>query len=801
MLLAGAGARAGPTRVPHWLFTAHPATCALEPVGLVWYSDRLLDMALDLLRRERANDMGRRKLNEVDGAVGGSPWGGGTGARSRSPPSAATLCIRWSFAAPLALAPVSSAIAGRPPRTRATVAVGAASTAVAPCMSRSLAVADVLAMAKVVVGVGGRDEEQHARARAVARVAIETHWKATTAAGAGVLHAPVGSGTRLPAALRALAVDAGTRAAAQSHAVGSYLLSTLYTCMLPARLRSALGVFFTPPPVVDRLLDLVEVAGVDWRTVRAVDPAAGGGAFLTPLTERIVAAYTADGATPADILDAVARQVRGIEIDPFSAWMSAVFLEIAVWPLCERAQRRMPTLIVTRDALTVDAAWPAGATLVIGNPPYGKVTPSAAHRARYGRSLFGHAHLYGMFMDLAVQLSAPGAVIGLVTPTSFLGGQYFKQLRHVLATEAPPVTIDFVTDRAGVFADVLQETALSVFTVGRARREVQVSVLTASNLAEPCAVTAVGRVPLPTCADTPWLLPRQPDDVALVSHVARMPHRLADAGYRVSTGPLVWNRHRDQLTARRTRGAIPLLWADVILPAGVFCDAPTESARPAWITVRRDQAHLVTREPGVLVQRTTAKEQRRRLVAAVLDDALLRQYGGVVLENHVNLVRPVGPAAPSDGPAISVHAIAAVLNSEAADRVFRCISGSVAVSAYELEALPFPAPTTLRQLDTLLACHAPSTRSRPSSVAPTARRHRDPARVAAACRPVARDSSTAGADLPGGHGQPDVVRARHGRQDRVRDALHRRSRGERALPASESGHPHDGCTGRTHERC
>jgi hypothetical protein len=34
--------------------------------------------------------------------------------------------------------------------------------------------------------------------------------------------------------------------------------------------------------------------------------------------------------------------------------------------------------------------------------------------------------------------------------------------------------------------------------------------------------------------------------------------------------------------------------------------------------------------------------------------------------------------------------------------VFRCISGSVAVSAYELNALPLPDPEQIMQLDSLL---------------------------------------------------------------------------------------------------
>ena len=57
------------------------------------------------------------------------------------------------------------------------------------------------------------------------------------------------------------------------------------------------------------------------------------------------------------------------------------------------------------------------------------------------------------------------------------------------------------------------------------------------------------------------------------------------------------------------------------------------------------------------------------------------------MENHLNMVRPM-----VEKPAVSLRVIAAFLNSEVVDAAFRCISGSVAVSATELEALPLPSP-------------------------------------------------------------------------------------------------------------
>ena len=60
------------------------------------------------------------------------------------------------------------------------------------------------------------------------------------------------------------------------------------------------------------------------------------------------------------------------------------------------------------------------------------------------------------------------------------------------------------------------------------------------------------------------------------------------------------------------------------------------------------------------------------------------------------MVRPVGR--PNVSPAL----LAAVLNSKVVDQVFRCISGSVAVSAFELEAVPLPAAADMTALEPLL---------------------------------------------------------------------------------------------------
>jgi adenine-specific DNA-methyltransferase len=57
-------------------------------------------------------------------------------------------------------------------------------------------------------------------------------------------------------------------------------------------------------------------------------------------------------------------------------------------------------------------------------------------------------------------------------------------------------------------------------------------------------------------------------------------------------------------------------------------------------------------------------------------------------------------------PAVSIDVLSAFLNSEATDRMFRCLSGSVAVSAYEIESLPLPGKEQLTKLKRLVSRNA-----------------------------------------------------------------------------------------------
>ena len=494
-----------------------------------------------------------------------------------------------------------------------------------------------------------------------------------------------------------LAHTIGNAAALLPVADAGYLVGLLYTGMMPDRFRADRGAYYTPPALCERLLDLATEAGVDWRTARVLDPACGGGAFLAPVARRM--AESLAGCRPNVALESIHRRLMGFELDPFAAWMSQVFLDVTLRRFWSEAAFTIQPVVHVCDSLEQPPP-PEPFDLVVGNPPYGRVKLPPRLRAKFKRSLFGHANRYGVFTDLALRFARPGGVVGYVTPTSFLAGEYFKALRGLLGREAPPVSIDFIETRTGVFADVLQETLLAVYRRRGAPRRGQVHFIS-PRVDGSIETTAAGSFRLPVQPAHPWLVPRTPAQTDLLRRVHDLPCRLADYGYTVSTGPLVWNRHKSSLRDRPGRGRYPLVWAESVRPDGVFeFRAEKRNHKPYFQPTPRE-SWVVTDSPCALVQRTTAKEQRRRLIAAELPASFIDEHGAVVVENHLNMVRPLNGA-----PSVSPAALTALLNSNVVDQVFRCLNGSVAVSAYELQALPLPSPEDMQEIESLIASHA-----------------------------------------------------------------------------------------------
>lgn len=541
--------------------------------------------------------------------------------------------------------------------------------------------------------VAGPDPAGNLPGSALAVLAAVPAWWAARAAAAKLsgswLDVSHALAAPLPEGVQGTKPDGSVSFAASAHDVGS-----AYVAALSPQVRARHGRHYTPRVLADELWAMARRAlglrrGSAQRLPGLVrDPACGAGALLLPPLREHVAAVR--GIDPQVAIAGLPHVIGGVDTDPAAVWLANVLMAAESLPLLAavpaRRRRPFPALIRLGDGLQRNEL---GASAIVMNPPYGRVRLTPEDRARFAPTLYGHANLYGLFLAAALESLDERGVIAAVVPTSFTSGLYFRNLRAVLAKTAPLTEAAFVVDRGGVFAGVLQETCLAVFSRRQARRT---TIASLNGMR-----TSVAQVRSPR-GDGPWLLPRQSDDAPLAAAAVAMPLNLTAAGWRVSTGPLVWNRRSRDLYPEPGPNRVPVLWAADLDGGRLHRDRVRDHLRYLELRVPSDRAVMMLTEPAVLVQRTTAPEQSRRLVATELTADVLSAWGGaVVVENHVNVVRP----ATAIPPLLDQTALNRVLATRTLDRVVRCLSGSVAVSAYELESLPLPSAEVLGMWNSL----------------------------------------------------------------------------------------------------
>jgi adenine-specific DNA-methyltransferase len=524
--------------------------------------------------------------------------------------------------------------------------------------------------------------------RALAVLATVPGWWARRAAEAGLRGACLDVSFAL-ATQAPVDVAAASRTEARTDLLDATPeeLGNAYVTALDPAVRGHAGCHYTPTRLAKELWEQAQ-ASVGGRVEGLVfDPACGAGALLLPPLRSWLGAC--DPAQPELALAGVATALAGCDLDEPAVWLGNIALAsilLSWWVQVSPSERApLPALLHVGDGLHAHEQLAAA---VLMNPPYGRIRLDEHERFRWSNAVYGHANRYGLFMAAGAARLKQGGVLGALVPAGWLGGSYFRRLRAHLAATAPLHRITFVRERTDVFATgVLQETLLATFVRGEQPPDVRCDGLAVNGHGSR---VFIGTVNPPRLPDQPWPLPREAADVPLVRRAADLRARLPDYGWKVSTGPLVWNRAKDRISARRRDGSVKIVWAADLEGGRPRRARVRESQR--WLHLRPgDDCTLVLDRPAVLVARTTAPEQPRRILAAELDTRCLEQWGGrVVVENHVNVLTCVDPESP-----LSAWLLMALLGSVAFDRLYRCLTGSVAVSAYELSAMSLPDRSTL----------------------------------------------------------------------------------------------------------
>jgi adenine-specific DNA-methyltransferase len=402
------------------------------------------------------------------------------------------------------------------------------------------------------------------------------------------------------------------------------------------------------------------------------------------------------GQVPAQACADVLEQLKGIEIDAGLARISAALVKRMVrreWDLDVDTSE----LVLCANALTVTL--PGSFDIAIGNPPYSKVWRKGAKEAQAlaGRAdLGGHTNLYALFVIRALDWLRPGGGLAFVLPTSFVAGPYFAGLREEILDRAEVVRLDLHQQREDLFLDATQDVCLLVLRRNHPNRPAESRPYTLG------VIDAAGKRRVLGTADTPaggepWSLPVPAMEPGAAHHqlVATAPEAtIADYGYRMRVGKIVPTREGDRLYSDPAPGRLPVLWASDVRPDGSFAfQSGTRTSDAAWYAPL-DPAKVPYASFGrsVLVQRTSNRDQQRRLNAAAITPEFAAKHAerGYVAENHVIVIEPI----PGE-VAVAPEVLAALLNSAVINRRFSAVSGSFSVSARLLARLALPAADAL----------------------------------------------------------------------------------------------------------
>ena len=341
--------------------------------------------------------------------------------------------------------------------------------------------------------------------------------------------------------------------------------------------------------------------------------------------------------------------------------------------------------------------------LVIANPPYFKIGETYKRAVTGTRVAHGQPNIYTLFMAISAELLSEAGRLVYIVPRSFTSGPYFKSFRETFFRRVTPTAIHLFGSRKEVFKNqtVLQENL--VITAQRRRLDDTLGsgqvVLSHSEGVNDLAcrqVLSVGMEAVlnPTSIHQELSIPVCPEDLELAKTIRLWPNTLQSLGLDISTGPVVPFRATEYLE-RSGFGpsAVPLLWMHHVHPMHVAWPL-TIGAKPQWIKRTGKSTNLlVSDNTYVLLRRFSAKEEKRRLIAAPLIRGSLNSTS-LGLENHLNYIR--GVERPLDVEL--AYGLAALLNTTYMDRFFRLSNGNTQVSATELRVMPLPLECDIRDL-------------------------------------------------------------------------------------------------------
>ncbi|WP_421282933.1 Eco57I restriction-modification methylase domain-containing protein [Aeromonas veronii] len=442
--------------------------------------------------------------------------------------------------------------------------------------------------------------------------------------------------------------------------------------------KAEFGQFMTPSSVARFMASLFPSSTT--QTCRLLDAGAGVGALSCAFLDRWVTGsfgFQSVEATAYEIDD----KLRG-HLESHLAGYSRLTPKIIAGDYIELA--------------TADGLQDRGYTHAILNPPYKKINSNSVHRKALRTVGIETVNLYSAFVALAVGEVSIGGQIVAIIPRSFCNGPYYRPFRDFILEHTAIHHIHLFESRNKAFKDddVLQENIIIRLERGGHQGPVTVSTSTDDSFSDLTTHEhPFDRIVFP---DDPERFIHVPTttEKSTIEQSPAVRYSLADIGLKVSTGPVVDFRLKAHLREMPEPGTVPLIYPGHLSMTGTVWPVPGLKKPNAIMRNEETEKWLYPNGFYCAVRRFSSKEEKRRVVASIVDPATFGEHSVLGFENHMNLFHENKQGLPE----ALARGLAVFLNTTAVDEHFRRFSGHTQVNATDLKLMKYPSRDTLTAL-------------------------------------------------------------------------------------------------------